>query len=174
MNVALEKRALVVALALAIPLISYGVPYAYAATTSSTYVVEADYSQRTVVPPQSYGNNAVLCNSGDYATGALYMVWAVSSTAPGVIDAIHGTNDATGSSFVTSGTPHGMVVTAINPSTTSSFEFTAGAVCQTPITVAGIGVPEFGSLYMAIALGAVAYFLMARRLARSPAVPARV
>jgi hypothetical protein len=67
-----------------------------------------------------------------------------------------------------------MVVEVFNPDASFAIAFTAGAVCQTPITVAGIGVPEFGSLYMAIALGAVAYFLMARRLARSPAVPARV
>jgi hypothetical protein len=38
-------------------------------------------------------------------------------------------------------------------------------VCQTPITVAGIGVPQFGSLYIAIALGAVVYFLLVRRYA---------
>src|SRR5256885_7717002 len=110
MNIALERRALVVALMLAIPLISYGVPYAYAATTSSTYVVENDYDHRTTVQRVNYGNNAVLCNSGDYATGALYMLWSVSQTAPAVIVAIHGTDDPTGSSFITSGTPQGMVV----------------------------------------------------------------
>jgi hypothetical protein len=47
-------------------------------------------------------------------------------------------------------------------------------VCQTPITVAGIGVPEFGSLYVAIALGAVVYFVMSRRLARRPTMSAIV
>src|SRR6266480_3122173 len=154
----MERRAIVVALALVLPLISFGVPYAYAATTSSTYVVETDYSHRTTVAPLGYGNNAALCNSGDYATGALYMLWSISETAPGVIVAIHGTNDPTGASFITSGTPHGMVVEVFNPDNTFAISFTAGAVCQTPITVAGIGVPEFGSLYVAIALGAVAYF----------------
>jgi hypothetical protein len=43
-------------------------------------------------------------------------------------------------------------------------------ICQTPVTVAGIGVPQFGSLYVAIALGAVAYFLMSRRFARTPTI----
>jgi hypothetical protein len=46
----------------------------------------------------------------------------------------------------------------------------AFAICQTPITVAGIGVPEFGSFYVAIALGAVVYFMLSRRLARSPTI----
>jgi hypothetical protein len=44
----------------------------------------------------------------------------------------------------------------------------AQVVCQTPIVVAGIGVPQFGSLYVAIALGAVVYFMLSRRFARKP------
>jgi len=43
-----------------------------------------------------------------------------------------------------------------------------------PITVAGIGVPEFGSLYIAIALGAVLYFLLARRYSGRPTISAQV
>jgi hypothetical protein len=50
----------------------------------------------------------------------------------------------------------------------------AEVICQTPLTVAGIGVPEFGSLYVAIALGAVVYFVMSRRLARRPTMSAIV
>ena len=46
-------------------------------------------------------------------------------------------------------------------------------VCQTPVTVAGVGVPEFGSLYAAIALGAVAYFMLSRRLTRRPTLSAQ-
>jgi hypothetical protein len=42
-------------------------------------------------------------------------------------------------------------------------------ICQSPITVAGVGVPEFGSLYVAIALGAVVYFMLSRRFGRRPA-----
>jgi hypothetical protein len=53
---------------------------------------------------------------------------------------------------------------------------TAGAqvVCQTPIVVAGIGVPEFGSLYMAIALGALVYFMLSRQFTRRPTISAKV
>jgi hypothetical protein len=44
-------------------------------------------------------------------------------------------------------------------------------VCQTPIAaVAGVSVPQFGSLYVAIALGAVAYFMLSRRFARTPTI----
>jgi len=38
----MERRALVLALALTLPLALYGVPYAYAATTQSTYIVTSD------------------------------------------------------------------------------------------------------------------------------------
>jgi hypothetical protein len=44
------------------------------------------------------------------------------------------------------------------------------AVCQMPIAVGGISVPEFGSLCVAIALGAVAYFMLSRRFARRPTI----
>lgn len=36
-----ERRALLLALALTLPLLLYGVPYAYAAQTSSSYTVES-------------------------------------------------------------------------------------------------------------------------------------
>jgi hypothetical protein len=45
------------------------------------------------------------------------------------------------------------------------------AICMTPVTVAGIGVPEFGSLYAAIALGAVVYFMLSRYSSRKPSLP---
>ena len=37
------------------------------------------------------------------------------------------------------------------------------AVCQVPITVAGVSVPEFASLYLAIAIAVVAYFMLSGR-----------
>jgi hypothetical protein len=174
-NLAMEMRALVLGLALTLPLALYGIPYAYAATTSSSYVVESDSSHSTTVQPLTTGNNAVLCNPGDYATGALYMLWGFQGS-PGVIAAIHGTNDPTGNTFVGIGTPHGVVVSVYNPNSNFGYtvKFTAGAICQTPITVAGIGVPEFGSLYVAIALGAVLYFLLSKRFTRRPTISGQV
>jgi hypothetical protein len=48
-------------------------------------------------------------------------------------------------------------------------------ICQSAVTLpAGIGVPEFGSLYVAIALGAVVYFMMSRRFARRPTMSGQV
>jgi hypothetical protein len=35
-----------------------------------------------------------------------------------------------------------------------------------------VGVPEFGSLYVAIALGALVYFMLSKRYARRPLVSA--
>jgi len=49
----------------------------------------------------------------------------------------------------------------------------AQVICQTPINVAGIGVPQFGSLYVAIALGAVLYFLLSKRFAGRPSLSAK-
>ena len=46
-------------------------------------------------------------------------------------------------------------------------------ICQTPVTVAGLGVPEFGSLYAVLALGAVAYFMLSRRLTRRQTLSAQ-
>jgi len=110
---------------------------------------------------RSRDTDNIHCNTGDYATGgglgadsgAIY----VSVSKPMFID---------GSSFsnVRAGQPNawGGTLTTVNGlASTANIEF--WVVCQTPTTVAGIGVPQFGSLYVAIALGAVAYFLLARR-----------
>ena len=64
-------------------------------------------------------------------------------------------------------------VAVYNP-TPDGRNFIVWAVCQHPVTVAGIGVPEFGSLYIAIALGAVAYFMLSRRFARQSPISAQV
>jgi hypothetical protein len=158
----MERRALVAALALTVPLLLYGVPYAYAVTTSSTYLVN-DFAGSTT-------NSLVVrvhCNTGDYATGggaeALGAdVVAVSFSEPLFFDgtnyfiAVSGQPNAwVGGGHTTSGANVEMIVRA-------------WVVCQTPITVAGIGVPEFGFLYVAIALGAVVYFMLARRFAGRP------
>jgi hypothetical protein len=55
-----------------------------------------------------------------------------------------------------------------------SIDTTAQVTCQSPITVAGIGVPQFGSLYVAIALGVVVYFILSRRYAGRPTISAQV
>jgi hypothetical protein len=152
----MERRALVLALALTLPLALYGIPYAYASATSSSYLV------------LNIGNGAVYvhCNTGDYATGGGALA----------VDSANWIGESypvfwTGSNYVgiSTGQPNAWTASAHNPASDFVNVF---VICQTPIVVAGIGVPEFGSLYVAIALGAVLYFLMARRFAGRPTIPA--
>src|SRR6266550_6695884 len=60
----MERRAVILAMALTLPLALYGVPYAYASTTSSTYNV---YNGVSV----GFGETQIFaqCNAGDYVTG---------------------------------------------------------------------------------------------------------
>ena len=154
----MKKHALVLALALTVPLVLYGIPYAYATTASSslTYV-------NSVYTTTGYAS--VYCNPGDYATGgggsgysSLTPLWV---SAP--LTGNPGLYSATGDH------PDGWVV---DFSTAPSTGFTdhAYVICQSPITVAGVTAPEFGQLYIAIALGALVYFLMARRYSIAKAV----
>jgi hypothetical protein len=169
-----ERNEKVLVLLLGVPLLIYFVPYSYAATTSSSYVIENQYPG-TSVPAHQSGINVALCNTGDYATGSLYFIQSFDENAPPTVLAIHGANDASGG-YITGGTPHGIYVDVWNPSSSGTINFWAGAICQTPIAVAGVGVPEFGSLYSAIALAAILYFALSRLKARKvipthPAVP---
>jgi hypothetical protein len=163
----MERRALVLALALALPLALYGVPYAYAATASSSYVVK----QSNVVGTGTQIDASVHCNPGDYATGGGVNPQeggaVVSRSFPLFFD---GTYHAVGANQPNAW--YGEVVSV--DGTQLSFGIDVYVVCQPPITVAGIGVPEFGSLYVAIALGAIIYFMMARRFAGRPTVSAQV
>jgi hypothetical protein len=148
----MERRALVLALALTIPLALYGVPYAYAAITSSTYVVFGANAPNV-------GTADVHCNNGDYATGGGGRGGSgpLQSTHPEKFD---------GTSYVEAITGQPNAWGAWVFSSQVGAEVLVWVVCQTPITVAGIGVPQFGSLYVAIALGAVLYFMLSRRFAR--------
>jgi hypothetical protein len=162
----LEKRALVLALALTLPLALYGIPYAYATTMSSTYVA----TKQTDVPPAG-ASDQVKCNTGDYTTG----VGGYDHMGDGVLVVTNITPiGPPGWTNLFSGSPGGFLysVASHEPIATDTMEF--HAICQTPISVAGIGVPQFGSLYVAIALGAVVYFMMARRFAGRPTVSAQV
>lgn len=154
---------------LTIPLLLYAIPYAYAATVSSTYQVSTSHTiVSTDTAPLIL---TAACKSGDYATGG------------GAGHNLDSTQFSTSLSLPTqggftglSGQPDGWVGFFNWPSPTSFFDggvVTVTVICQTPITVAGIGVPEFGSLYSAIALAAVLYFgLTVLRQRRAPAIPA--
>jgi hypothetical protein len=149
-----EKRAGILALALTFPLLLYGVPYAYATTMSSSYELNSTFG----APANTQGFEAwVTCDSGDYVTGGGF---SISFTTLTVWKSYSGSP---------AHPPDTWNVAVNNPSAQSQ-NFIVWAMCQKPITVAGIGVPEFGSLYVAIALGAVLYFLLSKRFTRSPTV----
>jgi hypothetical protein len=166
----LERRAIVLALALTLPLALYGIPFAYAATTStqSTYTV----TKELTIPAGSLNAlvNLRCLNPTDYTDHF--------STNPSNPTDVHVRGSlllsSSGATAATGDNPNGWEIDLQN-SYSGDLVATVQIVCQTPVTVsvAGIGVPEFGSLYVAIALGAVLYFLMARRFARRPTLSAQ-
>jgi hypothetical protein len=135
----------------------YGVPYAYASQVSSSYTA----TWNDVVLPHAIVTDSATCNPGDYVTGGGYQgtsrIIGHSSAPP----------------FLGPG-PNRWQVTAENTDGGISQQLVVVAICQTPITVAGIGVPQFSSLYTAIALGAVVYFLISNRFSRRPTISAEV
>ena len=157
---------------LVLPLLLYGVPYAYAAITSSTYVVEGGSSGG----PKASVSGSVQCAAGDYATGGGAQVNPQTSARAFVVASKPQFFDGTSFHDIPTGQPNawaGTVKTATGTAT-DPLEVDVWVVCQTPIPVpAGIGVPEFGSLYVAIALGAVVYFLLSRRQAGRPTTLSR-
>jgi len=147
----MERRALILALTLTLPLALYGVPYAYAATTTTTYVV---VGPGVTIAPHDGGADTALCHTGDDVTGGGYdTAYSLS------VEQDHPLLPSNDNWGVFAENPHDFSVV-----------LKAWAECQTPITVAGVTAPEFGSLYIAIALGAVAYFVLSRRLAGRPTI----
>jgi hypothetical protein len=154
----MERRALVVALALTLPLVLYGIPFAYAAVKTTGYTARSDY----VVASLSAGYFSATCNGGDFATGGGWLGNGLFTKSS--FPTLGGNEAASGT------VPDGWTVYTENHDTSTPRGLDVFADCLAPITVAGIGVPEFGSLYVAIALGAVVYFMLARRLAGRPTI----
>ena len=156
----MERRALILALGLTLPLVLYGVPYAYA-LASSSYDVFSDHAAL----PTAFGSGTTACtNPGDYITGGGYQTNGAIGPGEVYIYGSHPTLPDGGPN------PSAWIVFWYNFDATRTNGVLVYAVCQTPVTVAGVGVPEFGSLYVAIALGAVAYFMLSRRFARRPTI----
>jgi len=163
----MERRAFVLALALTLPLALYGIPYAYAVSTQSTYV----RALQDQLSPGAAVNEFVLCsNPSDYTqhftvgtpNAHSHFFFEGTLLTSSVAVAQNGDN------------PNGWRVGVRNDESLA-VDFVVQIVCQSPITLpAGLGVPEFGSLYVAIALGAVAYFLLARRFGRKPTAPVQI
>ena len=152
-----NKAAIVVLTILVVPLAMYFVPYAYATSgQGNTYVVDGQLEASGDLA-QGFAH----CNSGDYSTGGGFNI---DSSALQVEESAA----AAGGGIIYGGSsPNGWYVLVFDASGSASSAIDSQtyvfAVCQSPITVAGMGVPEFGQLYLAIALGAVVYFLVARR-----------
>ena len=167
----MERRAALLALALTLPLALYGIPYAYASATSD-HVVQSTLTVNSI----SSAKVIVNCPSVDYAVSGGYTPGGFSigkDSVEELPDIIANYPTLGGVQTLTGQTPDGWGFQGANG---SGFDYTATVwvVCQTPLTVAGIGVPQFGSLYFAIVLGAVAYFLLSRRFSRRPTTPALV
>src|SRR5712692_1161671 len=158
---AVERRALVAALALTLPLALYGIPYAYAASSSS-------YVNTNEVSGLFEGIGlAAHCNTGDYATGG-GEVPGPDNTVPTYVERnLPQFFDGSNYNSVSSGQqPNAWAAAIFNFSPSNAFlDVEVFVVCQHPIAVAGLSVPEFGQLYIAIALSAVVYFVLSRQYA---------
>lgn len=159
-----DRKEKLTLLALTLPLVLFSGGYAYAAIMSSSYVVVVS---GTVSPGSTSSPTALTlqadCNTGDYVTGG---GWNSGNDPPTHPISMPTKGDAT--IFTNGVTPDGWQV-AFENTNGISYGVSAYAVCQTPITSAGLTVPEFGSLYVAIALGALVYFGLSVLRSRSKA-----
>lgn len=131
-------------------------------TTSSSYTVETAFHLDPLVGPVT---GTASCNPGDYATGAGFgQIFLITGGAL--------VSDLEPNPSVPGTTPTGYSLVVTNENAVIGLNMDVWAVCQTPITVAGIGVPEFGSLYAAIALAAVVYFGLSLLRTRKRFTPA--
>jgi hypothetical protein len=163
----MEKRALVLALALIVPLALYGIPYAYAATTGDTATVVSGngnaHSTGTGQSATIFINPGICTVTYDVIEdgGASF---SVRFSANGVVAGNKQYTVAGGNSYTdTIAASDVDLIIGAGPSGTVYYAYSA--ICHSTLAVAGIGVPQFGSLYVAIALGAVVYFVLAKRLA---------
>jgi len=154
----MERRALVLALALTLPLGLYGIPYAYAATTQTTYMVQSD---NVVLGPDHAPDDTLVAQAKCFSPSDYTLQYFHLHNELVSVYSIDTLNSA-GRSAHPGDTPNGWFIALHNLQTYQVTDYIE-IFCQSPVTVAGIGVPQFGSLYVAIALGAVAYFLLARR-----------
>jgi len=169
----MERHALVLVLALMVPLALYGIPYSYAVTTSSSYVVKSSASAAA----SSFGITTSSCNPGDYATGGSILQGTSSHSGitgfPSQLVVYWDVPTVAGVPAQTGEKPDSWIGEVFNTDSVGAHSYEVTVVCQTPIAVAGVGVPEFGSLYVAIALGAMVYFVLSRRFTRRPSLLAQ-
>jgi hypothetical protein len=103
-------------------------------TASLSYAVTSTYTAAA----NSIAPGSASCSASDYATGGGF---ALSVTDEVVIFST--------SNILNGPNPTGWIVSVANHDSLFANTFSVTVICQTPITVAGIGAPEFGSLYVA-------------------------
>ncbi len=146
----MKKRVVALALALRLPLALYGVPYTYALTTQSTYGV------RTSLAIGSGVTSEVKIRCLSFSDSTEHYSVSAPQFRVDLVELL----TSTGTFGSTSDTPNGWDLFLTN--TAGSATVDVFIICESPITVAGIGVPEFGSLYTAVALGAILFFFLSR------------
>ena len=159
----MRRSALVLILAFTLPLAFYGIPYAYAAVAQTTDVVAGGPHS---VPPHGVFDMDIRCSSPSDSALHFFTLTTVHitptiTTTQSPLYAIP--IDSAGAFASTGDNPNGFIIGFVNNFDASTDTVRGWIICQTPITIAGISVPEFGSLYAAIALGAVVYSFLARR-----------
>ncbi len=150
----MRKAEAVLAVVLVVPLALYFVPYAYASATQVTYVVNGP--PISTLGGQLHNEFQVKCSSPSDFT--LHYTDRSPEEVP-LFEVVP--LDSGGGVANTGETPNGWIF-ALHNAVSFGVTTEVDIYCQSPVTVAGIGVPEFGSLYAAIALGAVVFFLMSR------------
>ena len=143
----MKKDLKILVLLLAIPLLLFGTGYAYAQQTTSSYLT---YLSVDVPAGQSSGAVDVYCDTGDFATGG-----ASAKEGEMILNGESPLPQALGA------TPWGWRADAVNP-TEDPLQLTVYVVCMSPITIAGIGVPEFGSIYILMIIGAAVYLVLTK------------
>jgi hypothetical protein len=159
----MKKKTLALIIVLVVPLALYFIPYAYAATT-----IQNTYAENSA--PQNLASGAGSSFVVQCASTSDFTLHYIDSH-PGLVKTVHVISLNSARNPINNGeTPNGWDIGLVNidagPITESVTIF-----CQTPITtVAGIGIPEFGQLYIAIALGALVFYLMGRYMTRKASV----
>ncbi len=148
----MRRDSKILVLVLTIPLLLFGMGYAYAQQSTGTYVI----GETTPMPAYAPIVLDADCYSGDYATGGGHLF-----TGPVEQNAVQSYPIP----YTVPGTegpqPTGWRVAGYNPSANPG-NLEVFVVCQTPITVAGFGVPEFGSIYIIMIIGAAVYLVLTK------------
>lgn len=157
-----KKNLKIMLLALTIPIALFGVGYTYAQQFTTDYVrlniVPMKVSQATVA--------SVSCDPGDLPTGGEYQIHekgAVAKVGKANVFTVYGSP---------LGASNTLTVVAFDHRQRDTLILEVYLHCISPITVAGISVPEFGSIYSVIIL-TTAFYTILTRMQKLHLIPAK-